>query len=44
MSFNYKTVVGVSAYKPWKNWSQGDFLVGNTYLKLKILSVTLTTK
>lgn len=28
MSFNYKTVVGVSAYKPWKNWSQGDFLVG----------------
>lgn len=28
MSFNYKTVVGVSAYKPWKNWAEGDYLVG----------------
>jgi hypothetical protein len=27
-SFNYKTVIGQSAYKPWKNWSEGDYLVG----------------
>lgn len=28
MSFTYKTIVGQSAYKPWKNWSEGDYLVG----------------
>jgi len=28
MSYNFKTVMGQSSYKAWKNWSEGDFLVG----------------
>lgn len=28
MSFTFRTVVGQSFYRPWKNWSVGDFLVG----------------
>lgn len=28
MSYNFKTVMGQSAYKSWKKWSPGDFLVG----------------
>ena len=28
MSYNFRTVMGQSSYKAWKNWSEGDFLVG----------------
>ena len=28
MSFNFKTVMGQSSYRPWKKWSEGDYLVG----------------
>lgn len=28
MFYNFKTVMGQSSYKAWKNWSEGDFLVG----------------
>lgn len=28
MTFEFKTVIGQSSYRPWKNWSVGDFLVG----------------
>jgi len=28
MSYNFRTVMGQSSYRPWKNWSSGDFLVG----------------
>lgn len=28
MSYAFKTVMGQSSYRAWKNWSEGDFLVG----------------
>jgi hypothetical protein len=28
MSYNFRTVMGQSSYRPWKNWASGDFLVG----------------
>lgn len=28
MSYNFRTVMGQSSYKAWKNWSEGDYLVG----------------
>jgi hypothetical protein len=28
MSYAFKTVMGQSAYRAWKNWSEGDYLVG----------------
>lgn len=28
MSYSFRTVMGQSAYRPWKNWSSGDYLVG----------------
>lgn len=28
MSYNFRTVMGQSSYKSWKNWEEGDYLVG----------------
>lgn len=28
MSYNFRTVMGQSSYKAWKQWSAGDYLVG----------------
>lgn len=28
MSYNFKTVMGSSSYKPWSKWSPGDYLIG----------------
>lgn len=28
MSYNFRTVLGQSSYRAWKNWEAGDFLVG----------------
>ena len=28
MSYNFRTVMGQSSYRAWKNWDIGDYLVG----------------
>lgn len=28
MSYNFKTVMGQSSYRPFKQWNEGDYLVG----------------
>ena len=28
MSYNFKTVMGSTSYRPWKNWEESDYLVG----------------
>lgn len=28
MSYNFKTVMGQSSYRPWNKWSEGDYLIG----------------
>lgn len=28
MSYNFRTVMGQSSYRAWKNWDVGDYLVG----------------
>jgi hypothetical protein len=28
MSYNFRTVMGQSSYRSWKQWNEGDYLVG----------------